>query len=268
MSNSKRRRFIDVLRRTASLGLSSNRGALEDASLWEARDKAAKSSGDAERLAEKVTAVATRQRSQLENALERSNGFGTRAEASTVSARLAVDAFDRLSIVALNAGLEGSRLGETQGRPLVLLAEEIKANVTSGVEAGRKLVGLTAGLGQDALELSQRIDRLQKDAQELGGDAALLKSAAQEANAALAELDTRLRKATGLDPELARNLAEAGDHAKGLILALTALEGRDMGDERGAVTDALGPVLAPLKKLLTVLTEAETERASVKPDEA
>jgi hypothetical protein len=267
VSNSKRRRFIDVLRRTASLGLTSGRGPLEDASLWEARDKAAKSSTDAERLAEKVTAVATRQRSQLEAVVERSNGLGTRAEAAASSARLAVEAFERLSIVALNAGLEGARLGDAQGKPLLLLAEEIKGNVTSGAEAGRKLIGLAAGIGQDALECAQRLDRLQKDSQELGGDAALLKTAAQETNTALAELDTRLRKATGLDPELARNLSEAGDHAKGLILALTALEGRDMGDDRGAVADALGPALAPLRKLLTALSDPETERASPKPEE-
>ena len=268
MSNSKRRRFIDVLRRTASLGLTTGRGPLEDASLWEARDKAARASTDAERLAEKVTAVATRQRSQLETVFERANGLGTRAEAAGSSARLAVEAFERLAIIALNAGLEGARLGEAQGKPLLLLAEEIKGNVTTGSEAGRKLIGLAAGVGQDALECSQRLDRLQKDAQELGGDAALLKSAAQETNVALAELDTRLRKATGLDPELARNLAEAGDHAKGLILALTALEGRDMGDERGAVTDALGPALAPLKKLLTALADPDAERPNPKPDES
>ena len=268
MSNSKRRRLIDVLRRTASLGAGGGRGPLEDASLWEARDKAARASTDSERLAEKVAAGATRSRAQLEAALERSNSLGTRAEAAQSGARLAVDAFDRLSIVALNAGLEGARLGETQGKALLLLSEEIKANVTSGVEAGRKLVGIASGLGQDALDLSQRIDRLAKDSHELGGDAALLKTAAQDTSLALVELETRLRKATGLDPELARNLADAGDHAKGLILALTALEARDIGQDRGAVGDALGPVLSPLKKLLAVLSESDSERASIKPDEA
>jgi methyl-accepting chemotaxis protein len=261
VSSSKRRRFSDVLRRTANLSISGARGPLEDASLWDARDKAAKASSASERLAEKVAASATRQRAQLETALERSNGFGARTDAAGSSARLAVEAFERLGIVALNAGLEGARLGEAQGKALSLLADEIKANVTNGIEAGRKLMGLTVGLGQDALELAQRLDRMNKESQELGGDAALLKAAAQDTSLALSELETRLRKATGLDPEIARNLADAGDHAKGLILALTALEARDIGEEKSAVTDALGPVLSPLKKLLAVLSEAEGDRS-------
>jgi hypothetical protein len=244
------------------MGAVGARGPLDDAALWDARDKAAKASSDSERLAEKVAASATRQRSQLETALERSNGVGARADAAGSSARLAVEAFERLGVVALNAGLEGARLGEAQGKSLALLADEIKGNVTSGLEAARKLTGLTVGLGQDAVELAQRLDRLNKESQDLGGDAALLKAAAQDTSLALSELETRLRKATGLDPEVARNLAEAGDHAKGLILALTALEARDIGDDRSAVAEALGPVLSPLKKLLAVLSEAEPPGAA------
>jgi hypothetical protein len=267
VSNSKRRRFIEVLRRTASFGAAAGRGPLEDAALWEARDKAAKTSSDSVRLAEKVTAGATRQRAQLEAALERSNAFGSRAESAVSAARLSVEAFERLGIVALNAGLEGARQSEAQGKPLTLLADEIKTNVTSGVESARKVIGLAAGLGQDALEIAQRLDRLGKDAQDMGSEAALLKTAAQDTSLALGELEQRLRKATGLDPEVARNLADAGDHAKGLILALTALEARDIGHDREGVSDALGPVLSPLRKLLAVLSDSEAERTTTKSEE-
>lgn len=257
MATSKRRRFIDVLRR--NLGQGAVRSTLEDAALWDARDRASRGAIDAARLAEKVSAGATRQRSQLEGAVERSTALVARAEAAAQSTKLVIDAFERLSIVALNAGLEGARLPENAGKPLLLLSDELKSQANVGAENARKLLGATTSLGDDAGELSQRLDRLSKEWTETSGEAALLKASAQDTTLALTELETRLRRATGLDPELARSLTEAGDHAKGLVRALTALEARDIGDDRAAVTDALVPVLTPLRKLLHALSESETE---------
>ena len=49
-------------------------------------------------------------------------------------------------MVALNAGLEGARAGESQGRALLLLSEEIRANVVRGADAASELdrLGYTA----------------------------------------------------------------------------------------------------------------------------
>lgn len=259
MANSKRRRLIDVLRRTANLGQGSSRSTLDDAALWDARDRAARGALDCARLAEKVTAGATRQRTQMEGAVERSTALGTRTDASVQSTKILVDAFERLNILALNAGLEGARLPENAGKPLLLLSDELKSQTNAGAEHVRRLLATTTALHEDSADLSLRLERLHKDWTETSGEAALLKASAQETTAALTELETRLRRATGLDPDLARNLSDAGDHAKGLIRALSALEARDIGDDRAAVTDALGPVLTPLRKLLHVLSESEAE---------
>ncbi len=259
MAASKRRRFIDVLRRTANLGQGASRSALEDAALWDARDRAARGALDAARLAEKVSAGATRQRAQIEGAVERSTTLGARAEAASQSTKFVIEAFDRLSIVALNAGLEGARLPENAGKPLLLLSDELRTQAALGADHARRLVGATTSLTEDATELSGRLDRLSKDWTETSGEAALLKASAQDTTQALTELEVRLRRATGLDPDLARSLSEAGDHAKGLVRALTALEARDIGDDRAPVHDALVPVLTPLRKLLQALSESEAE---------
>lgn len=245
---------MDVLRRTAGVS-SGARSALEDATLWEARDKAAKASADASRLAEKVTASATRQRSQLDATVERAALFTSKSESATDGAKRVMEALDRLSVVSLNAGLEGARSPEPLARALLLVSEELRANVDRGAEAARDLLSATRDLTAQANDLSQRLDGSRRDASEIGNDAALLKTAAQDATLALADLEARLKKATGLDPELARTLALAGDHAKGLISALTAIESHESRDvDRGAVVEALGPVLAPLAKLLATTT--------------
>jgi methyl-accepting chemotaxis protein len=241
---------MDVLRRTAGVP-KGPRVALEDAALWDARDRAAKASAETARLAERVTASVTRQRSVLDGTVERAALFTSKAEAATDTANRVVEALDRLGVVALNAGLEGARSPDPLGRALLLVSDEIRASVSRGTEAARDLVAATKELTQQANELGQRLDASRRDASEIGGDTALLKTAAQDAGLALTDLEARLRKATGLDPELARSLALAGDHAKGLVMALTAIESREPEEiDRSAVAEALGPVLGPLLKLL------------------
>lgn len=267
MSTTKRRRLMDVIRR-ATGAQSAPRFALDDAELWDAREKAARAAADAGRLAERVTAGATRQRGQFDVAIERATSLSSKAEGANAAARRVVEALDRLGVIGLNAGLEGSRTAEPQGRALLLVAEEIRANVTRGTEAARDTIASSDELREHASDLAGRLERSRQDSVEMGGEAALLKTAAQDASLALVDLEARLRKATGLDPELARTLGQAGDHAKGLVMALSALESRTPAEvDRGAVAEALGPVLNPLMKLLSAATEGGLLAPPAKRDE-
>lgn len=40
---------------------------------------------------------------------------------------------EQIRLVALNAGLDGARLGDPAGKPLVLVAEDIRANTSRGL---------------------------------------------------------------------------------------------------------------------------------------
>ena len=63
----------------------------------------------------------------------------------------------------------------------------------------------------------------------------------------MSDLGERLRRATGSDPETARAVAQATEHARALVTALGTLSGRV---PRALLTNALRPVLEPLVRSL------------------
>ena len=254
-----RRRWLELLRRTA--GISEPAGSLEDAELWEARERAAKANQDAERLGERVVATSARQRANIDAALERATAALSRRDALEERVRHVEEVVERLGVVGLNAGLEGARTNEPLGRGLTLVSDEIRAHTTRGIDA---LGELSAQLREalDAIsELGQRIERAQREAAELTNDATQLKSSVQASSAGLADLEARLRKVTGLDPQTAKLIALAGDHAKGLLTALSALEASGATQ----ASAALSPVLAPVLKVLSGMVSDANDGAGPGP---
>ena len=67
----------------------------------------------------------------------------------------------------------------------------------------------------------------------------------------------RVKKATGSDPETVRAVAEASERARALVTSLSALSGKV---PRALLVGTLGPVLAPLARLLTDEEPEEVER--------
>src|SRR5262249_51649222 len=140
-----------------------------------------------------------RQRTAIEAAAERASLVAARAEGLSVSVARVTEAFERLGVVALNAGLEGARVAEPQGRALLLLSEEIRANVTRGAEAARELRGVVDEIAGESGEVRRNLDRSRGEAAEVGQEAAKLSAASQQASRSLDDLAQRLRKATGID---------------------------------------------------------------------
>src|SRR5262249_26308930 len=138
VSAQRRRRWFDVLRRTTAgpdsptRSMRGGQAALDDASLWTAHEQAPHSLAGASASAERVAASVAKQRVSIDGAAERASLVAARSAGLGASAARVSEAFERLGLVALNAGLEGARLAEPQGRALLLLSEEIRANVTRG----------------------------------------------------------------------------------------------------------------------------------------
>jgi hypothetical protein len=255
MSAPRRRRWIEVLRRTAGVGDGEPRGssaALDDAALWGAHEQAAKALRDAGARAERVAASAARQRPLIEGAAERASLVAARSEGLGAGAARVIESFERLGVVALNAGLEGARVADPHGRALLLLAEEVRANVTRGADAAEQLARAVDEIAAESAEVRRQIERSRAEATEAGQEAAQLQAAAQLANKAIDDLGSRLRKATGIDPEVARLVASASEHARGLMTALSALATSTPG---APVLGALRPVIAPLTRLLGEIEE-------------
>src|SRR5580693_7703864 len=165
MSTPRRRRWIEVLRRTAGVagddGGRTQSGALDDAALWAVHERASASLKESSARAERVAATITRQRAHIEAAAERASLVAARSEGLGPGAARVAEAFERMGVVALNAGLEGARAGEARGQ----------------------------------------IERSRAEVSEVGQEAAQLQAAALAASRALDDLGARLRKATGIDPE-------------------------------------------------------------------
>lgn len=248
-----RKRLIDMIRRTAGLG-GAEREGLEDAELWTAHQVSARAMADVERHAERVAATAARQRAQVDAAVESARSLTARGEATSAGVRRLREVLERIDVVALNAGLEGARSSEAGGRALMLVSEELRGLVGRGIDSVREVEGTLGQAATGVTEVGERLDQTQREGASLGEVAALLKTAAQEAQSGLGDLESRLRKSTGLDPETARLIATAGDHARGLASSLSALEGAQ-GTE---AFRALGPLLSPLAKLLSGLPEPES----------
>ena len=142
------------------------------------------------------------------------------------------------------------------GRAMLLLAEEIRANVTRGSEAARQLTDGVDELTDEAAEVRHRLDRSRAEVSDVSNDAAQLRASAGQAARALDELSQRLRRATGIDPEVARAVAAATEHARGLMTALSSLS---TAGPSAPVLGALRPVIAPLARLLGEIDGGEDE---------
>ena len=248
MSATRRRRWIDVLRRPGAADEAAvPRRALDDAGLWRAHDQASRALDESSALAEKVAASVARQRGVIDGAAERAGMASARAEGLGAGAARVVEAFERLGVVALNAGLEGARLPDPHGRALLLISDEIRANVTRGADAARELGGAVEEVATETGEVRRQLERSRSEVGEVGQEAARLRALAHEASTALADLGDRLQKATGTDPEVARAIEAAADHARGLMAALSTLS---TAAQSTLAQGALAPVLAPLARLL------------------
>jgi methyl-accepting chemotaxis protein len=251
MSAPRRRRWIEVLRRTAGVGADDEKrppsATLDDTSLWAAHQRASASLADATARAERVVATLARHRSQMEGAAERAGQVVTRAESLAPGALRAREAFERLSVLALNAGLEGARAGEPLGRALLLLSDEIRANVARGADAMAEVSRAVDELSGDAAEVRQKLERTRAEVADLAQEAAQLQAANGLTSRSMSDLEAGLRKATGIDPEMARLVALATDHARGLMNALSALSSATPGAQ---VLLALRPVMGPLVRIL------------------
>lgn len=258
-SSRGRKRWFEVLKRTTGLDQGEPRPALDDAALWAAHERIAKSLSDADRLAERVTAASARQRTSFDATRERTLQVEGELRAVPHDLDELRSVAQKLEVLALNAGLEGARTADAHGRALTLLAEDIRAQLVRANDALHDLDARMSEVKHTVDDVIVKLDTQSKDVQELGQDANLLKAATSLGVAATAELELRLRKATGIDPAIAKLVAAAGDHAKGLLAALTNLDGAGASDAARSLAPTLAPVLRVLHSMGAEL-EVDSER--------
>ncbi len=246
MPSEPKRRLFRLLRRTTK-GAQGGRTAEEENSLWTAHARALSGSRDAAEAAQRIASSLAKQRASVDAAQDRARAVSVRAGEVAAATRKLVELFDRLGLAALNAGLEGARLGEGPGKSLTLVADEVRDHATRGGDGAREISGALVECVGELTQVSAQIDRVREASTEATQDAARAASLAVEGERALVEMGERMKKATGSDPETARAISQAAEHARALVLALSQISGKV---PRGIVVGALRPMLEPLGRLL------------------
>lgn len=243
-----KRRLFRLLRRGArESGASAMSSVATESALWSSHQRASASVRESGEAAQRIASHVAKQRGMVDALADRARGVSARsADLSSGFTRLK-DTFARLELVALNAGLEGARLGEGVGQALGLVADEVRTQATRGTEACRELALSLGEIGSELLQVHASLDRAREASAEVAQEAARVGGASADAERALAEMGDRLKSSTGSDPETARAIADATEHAKALVAALGALSGKA---PQTLVLAALRPVLEPLFQIL------------------
>ncbi|MFO0734280.1 MAG: hypothetical protein U0270_00300 [Labilithrix sp.] len=241
----KRRVFRLFRRERATTG--GEAGVVEESALWTTHQRAAQAVKEAGEGAQRLAAHVAKQRSIVDGLAERARGASSRTNDLSSSFSRLQEGFARLELVALNAGLEGARYGEGPGQALGLVAEEVKAQSTRGAQACRDLAASLGEVASDLGHVHTSLERVREGSAEAAQETAKLGASSADAERALTEMAERLKSNTGTDPETARALADATEHARSLVAALAIVTAKA---PRAVVVAALAPVLEPLFRLL------------------
>jgi methyl-accepting chemotaxis protein len=222
--------------------------------LWAAHERSLARARDAGAAAQRIASSASRQRGSMDGIADRGRSLSSRvAELQTAAARL-LDSLERLGLVALNAGLESARLGETEGRSLALVSEEVRTQSMRGGDAARELITSLSLLAADFGQLDASVGQAQSVVSEVTQEASRVAGAAIDTEAALLDLGERAKSVTGSDPDQLRAVAEATERARALVASLATLSGKVSSD---LVLVALRPMLESLADLVEVSDSTE-----------
>jgi methyl-accepting chemotaxis protein len=202
-----------------------------------------------------ASALAVRQHSELEAVQEAGQKLGTRGRDIRNSLQLLRESLDRAKLTALNAGLEGARLGEPVGKALVLMGDEVRNLLARALDALEEHATLLAEVDRDRDRCLTDLARVSDGAREIGSKIARAQEQSQLSTALLGELGTDLSELFGTDVEAAQMLANSAGQVKTLASSLLELSQRSP-----LAASALRELLAPLLSLVANPQDPEQEQ--------
>jgi methyl-accepting chemotaxis protein len=249
-----KRRLLKLIRRAAkSAKAKGAEGDADEDAIWLAHQRALTVVREGAESTQRIASGVAKQRGSVDALGDRSRAVGARTQEMSTAFSRVVDSFDRLGLVALNAGLEGARLGESAGRSLLLVSDEVRAQTSRGGDSARELATTFTEISAELGQLNGLLDSVRELASEVAHEAARASAAGAEADRLLMEMSDGLRRTTERDPETVMAIAEATEHARALVASLAGL-----GEKvpRALLLSVLRPVLEPLAR---VLVDDETE---------
>jgi methyl-accepting chemotaxis protein len=192
-----------------------------------------------------ASAGLSKQRGELEAMQESAQMLAARGRDIRNSLQVLRESVDRAKLSALNAGLEGARLGEPLGKALVVMSDEQRNLLARALDAleehGTLLTEVERERDRCLVELSQ----LSEGARQTGTALARAEEQSKLTGALLHELRTDFAELFGGDPEAAQAMARAAAHVRTAADSLLELT------ERAPLgVDALRELLRPLLALI------------------
>jgi hypothetical protein len=251
--------WLELLRRVAGAEDPGSQQRLEaEAGLWQAFEAATESGGGVVEVSSQLSIASARQRKLADALAEDARNLVDRGKQVRGGLPRLGEVLERLRLVALNVGLEGTRMSDAGARALGLAADEVRAHVDAGADALRELQTLLDEMWPVSGRVAEASAELRASGAELGDLVARTHTLAQDATKDLARLGTHARALSQTDPDTARQLDRAAEHARGLVTALGALRG---APQLALARAVLRPLLEPIARLL-----ADEEGGPVRED--
>jgi methyl-accepting chemotaxis protein len=238
---------MDELKNDATAHTVSESNELSSALLFGTHHVAKKSAEQAVEQCSKANQGLQQCRSQIEACADQARRLEVRLRDAYGSIAQLAETLDRIKLVALNTGLEGARLGESSGKALVVIADEVRNLAARGLEVVASHVRLV-----EETEVEQRkLVQASETAQSLAMDLASLLRQTQEcqfdALASLDMLEKSIEQVSGLDAGAALEVQRVAEHGQGLLSALEELSTpRRQKIARALLLPAVEPLLRAL----------------------
>lgn len=227
--------------------------SLDVVTLFSAQERASKAAQTAQSSSQSAGASLAQQKNALDAAIDHARLLLARGRDLRAASTQVRDSLERVKLVALNTGLEGARLGDPAGKALVAVADEVRTQIGRSLDALDEHLALLTEVERERERLRDELENARQGAGGLADDLLRTQSAQREVNAAVEELGNGLQRTTGTDPQAARAVSEAAEHARGLLDALGKLSSQA---QRGFVLRALSPTMKPLLRLIRDLDRA------------
>ena len=196
---------------------------------------------------EKLHELCRRQAAAITHLNAQSRSMSARGRDLRATAEAVRESIHRTRVIALNAGLEGSRMPEPEGRALLTVGEEIRNTASQGEGALDELMTLLSQIDGDRQALSDNAERASEQQLALSERVEQLCRGQVELERQLGLLLERVSGAAGTDPEVAKLAAAASDQAQGLLSLLNQLI--DRPGARNALS-SFRAELGPLARLI------------------
>ena len=193
-----------------------------------------------------------RQRTELEAVQESARNLASRSRDVRNTLQVLRESVDRAKLSALNAGLEGARLGEPVGKALVVMSDEQRNLLARALDALEEHAALLAEVERERDRCLVELSQLSEGVRQTEAAFARAERESQLTEALLDQLRTDFGELLGSDPEAALAMVEAAAQVRAAAASL-----RELAQRAPLGVDALRELLGPL---LALIPASERER--------